>query len=47
MSEITAKFITGEVDIDAEWDNYLKELDALGLQDVLDAYNAAYQRAIG
>lgn len=41
------KFIIGEVDIDAEWDTYVKGIWAMGLQDCidaqqdsLDAYNA-------
>ena len=43
--ESTAKFITGEADIAAEWDNYLAELESMGLQDVIDVYQAAYDRA--
>ena len=43
--ESTAKFITGEADIAAEWDNYVKALEQMGLQDVIDVYQAAYNRA--
>lgn len=43
--ESTAKFITGEADIAAEWDNYIKALEQMGLQDVIDVYQAAYDRA--
>jgi putative aldouronate transport system substrate-binding protein len=43
--ESTAKFITGEADIAAEWDNYVKALEQMGLQDVIDVYQAAYDRA--
>ena len=43
--ETTAKFITGEADIAAEWDNYIAELESMGLQDVIDVYQAAYDRA--
>lgn len=43
VGEETAKFITGERDI-AEFDAFVQELYAMGLQDVLDVYQAAYQR---
>lgn len=43
--ETTAKFITGDADIAAEWDNYIAELESMGLQDVIDVYQAAYDRA--
>ena len=45
ITESTAKFITGEADIAAEWDNYIAELESMGLQDVIDVYQAAYDRA--
>ena len=45
ITESTAKFITGEADIAAEWDNYVKALEQMGLQDVIDVYQAAYDRA--
>lgn len=31
--------ITGKVDIDAEWDNYIKRLNDAGLQEIIDDYN--------
>ena len=45
ITESTAKFITGDADIAAEWDNYIKALEGMGLQDVIDVYQAAYDRA--
>lgn len=45
ITERTAKFITGELDIEAEWDNYVKDLEKMGLQDIVDVYQAAYDRA--
>ena len=39
-----AAFITGEKDIDAEWDNFQAELMDMGLQDVIDVYQAALDR---
>lgn len=44
ISERTAKFITGELSIEQEWDNYLNSLEKMGLQDVIDVYQAAYDR---
>ena len=32
------------IDIDRDWDTYLKELDACGLQTMIDIYQAAYDR---
>lgn len=43
-AEMWGKFLIGTVDVEAEWDNYIAELDNLGLQDVLAVYQAAYDR---
>ena len=44
---MTAKFISGELEInDANWNNYLAELNKMGLGEVLEAYTAAYERYI-
>lgn len=42
--EMEGKFITGVVDIDSGWDTYCQTLDQMGVQDVLNAYQAAYDR---
>lgn len=42
--EMRGKFIAGIVDIEAEWDAYCATLETMGIQDVLDAYQAAYDR---
>ena len=42
--EMTAKFITGELSIEENWDSYLSYLDKMGVQDVIDIYQAAYER---
>lgn len=46
IGEETAKFITGQRSIEAEWDQYVTDLEALGLQDVLDVYQSAYERQL-
>ena len=42
--EYLVLFVTGELNIDAEWDNYLAELDNIGLQEYLAMYQNAYDR---
>lgn len=42
----TMKFITGEADVDGQWDAYKAALDALGLQTYLECSQAAYERTV-
>ncbi|MCD7818183.1 MAG: substrate-binding domain-containing protein [Lachnospiraceae bacterium] len=44
VSQSIAEFVTGARDIETEWDTYLAELDAMGLQGWLEAAQAAYDR---
>ena len=44
VTEMNAAFITGQKDIEAEWDSYIKDLYDMGLQDVIDVYQAALDR---
>lgn len=44
IKESEIAFITGKMDIDADWSSYLSKLDTMGLQKILDAYQAAYDR---
>lgn len=44
IKESEIAFITGKMDIDADWTSYLSKLDSMGLQKILDAYQAAYDR---
>ena len=46
VNESIARFITGDLDIDDDsaWQNYLDELQAMGLSDLLSVYQAAYDR---
>ena len=37
----------GQMDIEAEWDGYVKHLYDIGLQDVIDEGNDAYQAIVG
>ncbi len=42
--ECIPKFILGEMDIDTEWDSFVSACESMGLQDVIDIYQAAYDR---
>lgn len=42
--EFRDKFITGELDIDAEWDNFVETLNALGLPYMIECYQSVYDR---
>ena len=43
ISEMHAKFITGDEDLETGWDAYLSQLDRLGLPEVLEIYTRAYE----
>ncbi len=47
ITESTAKFITGEWDIDSQWEVYLAECKKIGLDEVLEIRQAAYNRYYG
>lgn len=44
INEKKAKWISGQEDVNAQWEQYLKELDNLGLQRYLEIYNTALDR---
>lgn len=46
IDESIARFITGDLDVDDDtvWENYLKELDNMGLSDLMAVYQSAYDR---
>lgn len=46
ISEMTAKFITGELDVNAKWSDYIKELEFLGLKELTDMYQGVYDRQV-
>lgn len=45
--EQRALFITGQKDIETEWDAYVQGLENLGLSKMVEYYNSAYQRQYG
>lgn len=47
VAQMHASFITGEIDIETGWEEFLSTLDTMGLQDVLDVYQAALDRHNG
>ena len=42
--EMEGKFITGITDIETGWDEYCATLEKMGIQDVIEVYQAAYDR---
>ncbi|MFH5185016.1 hypothetical protein ACHHV8_21545 [Paenibacillus sp. TAB 01] len=42
VKEMMARFITGDSDIDKNWDAYVKNLDNMNLKRYLEIYQAAY-----
>ncbi len=47
VSTMRAQFISGQVDVDANWDTYIKTLEGMGLDKLLEIENAAYARFKG
>lgn len=42
VDQMTTKFLTGNTDINQQWDTYVRTLDTMGLQQMLSIYNDAY-----
>lgn len=46
VKECTAKFLSGTMDIDADWDSYLAEFEKMGLSEITAIQQNAYNRYI-
>lgn len=46
-NQMFAQFVTGQADLDADWDSYLQQLDELGLPRYLELRQAAYEAQYG
>lgn len=44
IQESIARFITGDMDLDAGWDSYINELNALGMQEYISVIQSGYDR---
>lgn len=44
IEQAFGQFVVGELDIDTEWDSYLKTLERIGLSELLEIEQAAYDR---
>ena len=44
VKEMMVKFIMGVEDIDAKWDSYISQLEAMGMNEMLECANDAYDR---
>lgn len=47
VTSMEAKFITGEVDIEAEYDTFVKTLEQYGVQEYVEILNSYYARYLG
>ena len=45
VEETVARFITGDLNLDADWDSYLKEFDKIGVDRYLDLYQQIYDQS--
>ncbi len=43
VEEMRDKFITGDEDLDG-WDNYVQTIEQMGMEELLEVYQAAYDR---
>ena len=46
VDEYTAKVVTGELDLEESWDNYLDTLEKMGVDRFFEIYKTAYDAAI-
>lgn len=44
--QMSARWIAGESDIDADWDSYISSLNGIGLEEYVNIYQQAYDRYI-
>ena len=44
VDETTQGWIMGNTDVAATWDKYVNDLNAMGLDEVISAYQSAYDR---
>ena len=44
VDEMITGFLAGTYDLDKDWDSYLAEFDALGLEDYLKVLQSAYDK---
>ena len=44
VMEFQAAVLTGEKNVETEWDTFIANLNEMGLQDVIDVYQAALER---
>lgn len=44
MRESAVRFVTGDMDIEKDWDGYVQELDKIGLSHYLEVSQTAYER---
>lgn len=46
VNEMTTKFITGDRNVETEWDSYLNELKAMQVERVIEIYQQIYDATL-
>ena len=41
------RFVTGDLDIENDWDSYIQQMKDLQVEEYLEIYNAAYEAKYG
>ena len=44
VDEMTIQFLTGEADLDTEWETFQSQLEQIGIERMLEIYQAALDR---
>ena len=47
VTECLAKFITGSMDVDKDYDSFAAQLEEMGANEIKEVYQAAYERFLG
>lgn len=42
VNQALVQFVTGDMDIDTQWDEYISTLESMGVQQYIDTYQKCY-----
>ena len=45
VSQYLAQVVTGQIDLESSWDSYVKTLKDMGLEQMMEIYTKAYEKA--
>ena len=46
VNQSQARFITGDMDIDSEWDTYITTMENMGMKELVDIYQKRYDKYV-